>query len=202
MSRKFRWMFEATFPSGNIKPRMVKVDTRPNIEYASLNPTKSEPQVLQPVEGKWEAIKTTFFDVGSTSEEDKDFFKIFAVLYEQTNQDGTLKEGAEKLFGEAKLSLLCPKYSYDMPPPQTKVEGEQKSSVRPMGIGALGISYMGRTQTGWDTIEEWTLKKMWPTAINFGYLDCTSSDTGEVEVTWRYAEVEYKNMYPTPIPIA
>lgn len=199
MSRKFRWMFEGTFPSGKIKPCMVKVNSRPNIDYSGLDYSKSEPQVLQPLENKWETIQTTFIDMGGESEEDKEFFGIFAKIYEYVNPDGTLKEGAEVTFGEVKLSLLCPRYSYDAPPSQPKVEGEQKTPVRPMGIGALGMSYMGRTQTGWDTIEEWALKKVWPTSIKFGDMDFTSSGTFDVEVTWRYGEVEYKNMYPTPL---
>jgi len=43
-------------------------------------------------------------------------------------------------------------------------------------------------------MEEWTLRHMWPQAINFGELDYSSSEECTVELTLRYSEVDYVNM--------
>jgi hypothetical protein len=45
---------------------------------------------------------------------------------------------------------------------------------------------------GWP-IEGWKLRHAWPTAINFGELDMSSSEECTVELTLRYSEVEYNN---------
>ena len=41
-------------------------------------------------------------------------------------------------------------------------------------------------------LETWILDDMWPTAINFGELDYSSSDTCDITLTLRYAAVTYK----------
>jgi len=42
-------------------------------------------------------------------------------------------------------------------------------------------------------IESWTLSDAWPQAMNFGDLDYSSSEEATIEVTLRYAQVQYKN---------
>jgi len=41
-------------------------------------------------------------------------------------------------------------------------------------------------------MEQWTLKQVWPQAVNFGELDYSSSEEVTIELTLRYAEVELK----------
>ena len=44
-----------------------------------------------------------------------------------------------------------------------------------------------------NAMETWTLRHMWPQAVNFGELDYSSSEECTVELTLRYSEVDYKN---------
>jgi len=52
----------------------------------------------------------------------------------------------------------------------------------------------------WDgcgaAIESWELKDVWPTSINFGDLDYSSSDEATIELTLRYSDVTYENYCP------
>ena len=52
----------------------------------------------------------------------------------------------------------------------------------------------------WDgcgqILETWTMKDVWPTGINFGDLDYSSSEECTIELTLRYSEVVYKNECP------
>lgn len=43
-----------------------------------------------------------------------------------------------------------------------------------------------------NTMEVWELYDLWPTNINFGELDYSSSDVAEIELTLRYSRVEYQ----------
>jgi hypothetical protein len=48
-----------------------------------------------------------------------------------------------------------------------------------------------------NEMENWVLKDVWPTHMNFGELDYSSSDLCTVEVTWRYKDFVYQAM---PLP--
>jgi hypothetical protein len=45
-------------------------------------------------------------------------------------------------------------------------------------------------------LEVWTLRDVWPTAINFGELDYSSSEEATIELTLRYSQVAYKSLCP------
>jgi hypothetical protein len=45
-------------------------------------------------------------------------------------------------------------------------------------------------------LETWTLRDVWPTAINFGELDYSSSEEATIELTLRYSQVAYKSLCP------
>lgn len=42
-------------------------------------------------------------------------------------------------------------------------------------------------------IETWSFRDMWPTTINFGDLDYSSSDTCDIELTFRYSDFSYES---------
>lgn len=46
------------------------------------------------------------------------------------------------------------------------------------------------------SLEQWTLKDLWPQAINFGELDYSSSEECNIEVTLRFSNVEYQSLCP------
>jgi hypothetical protein len=52
----------------------------------------------------------------------------------------------------------------------------------------------------WDgcgsLLESWTLKDVWPTAVNFGDLDYSNSEECTIELTLRYSDVTYVNECP------
>ena len=68
----------------------------------------------------------------------------------------------------------------------------------------MGATRMDYSATGvlklWDgcgsIMETWTMKDVWPTAINFGDLDYASSDECTIELTLRYTDVVYENHCP------
>jgi len=67
------------------------------------------------------------------------------------------------------------------------------------GAGNNGFSGTGQLRLfdGCGTLlETWTMKGMWPTAINFGDLDYSNSEECTVELTLRYDEVQYRNNCP------
>ena len=49
-------------------------------------------------------------------------------------------------------------------------------------------------------IERWTMKQMWPQAVNFGELDYSSSEECNIELTLRYSEVQYEPLCRGPVP--
>ena len=52
----------------------------------------------------------------------------------------------------------------------------------------------------WDgcgsLMEVWQMQNVWPTSVNFGDLDYSSSDICEIELTLRYSDVSYVNVCP------
>lgn len=72
----------------------------------------------------------------------------------------------------------------------------------PVQLSPLPETYLGEIRLkmydGVGTlVEEWILKKAWPTSISFGELDHSSSEICTIEVKWRFGEVLYKNRFPT-----
>lgn len=49
-------------------------------------------------------------------------------------------------------------------------------------------------------IEQWQMQKMFPTSINFGDLDYSSSDIATIELTLRYSDVIYRSFCPAYTP--
>jgi hypothetical protein len=49
-------------------------------------------------------------------------------------------------------------------------------------------------------LEGWQLNNMFPTAINFGELDYSSSDICTIELTLRYSDLKYRSYCPNFIP--
>jgi len=63
------------------------------------------------------------------------------------------------------------------------------------GIGSLTM-YDGCGQP----LEVWTLNDLWPSAINFGDLDYSSSEESTIELTLRFSNVFYKSLCPNFTP--
>lgn len=50
-------------------------------------------------------------------------------------------------------------------------------------------------------LEQWTLLDLWPTGINFGELDYSSSEEANIELTLRYSDVQYQSFCPGFTPV-
>lgn len=50
-------------------------------------------------------------------------------------------------------------------------------------------------------LESWAMQHMFPTAINFGDVDYSSSDIATIELTLRYSDVIYRSYCPDFIPV-
>lgn len=78
---------------------------------------------------------------------------------------------------------------YDFTRPETL---QQSSSAT--GYGGTGTL---RLYDGCgEEMEVWTLKKMFPTSVNFGDLDYSSSDEVTIEVTLRFTQATYESKCP------
>ncbi len=78
---------------------------------------------------------------------------------------------------------------YNFTDPIQLEQGSQRRDYTATGIIKL-----------WDgcgeLLEIWTMKDVWPTAINFGDLDYSVSDEATIELTLRYSDVTYENICP------
>ena len=48
-----------------------------------------------------------------------------------------------------------------------------------------------------EALERWELNDMWPTSVNFGDVDYSSSDEATIDLTLRYSSVKYEALCPT-----
>jgi len=76
------------------------------------------------------------------------------------------------------------------------------SSVKGSGYGNDGYAGMG-VLIMYDgcgkPMETWKLEHVWPTSINFGDLDYSSSEESNIELTLRYSTATYSNQCGTPV---
>lgn len=84
---------------------------------------------------------------------------------------------------------LCSVYNFSG---TSDTRSNQGSSARDYaGTGVLNVlSGCG------DLIERWTLRNIWPTSVDFGELDYSSSDICEIQLDLRYSDVVYENNCP------
>ena len=68
-------------------------------------------------------------------------------------------------------------------------------------MGSNRNAYAGKAVLSmWDgcggELERWTLRDVWPQAINFGDLDYAASEECNIELTLRYSDVKYEPICP------
>lgn len=181
MSRKFRWTVEGTFPAGNFGPSIVKIQARPTFQIQEEFNFLSNKQ-FDMTTGKWENISMTFLDCNPTDSEA--LFKVLSSVYNFLGSS-TPEEPNMSQAGELKLCMMMP----DIVPKEELGVDE----------GMFGLAG-GRVISEWKPFEEWILKEAWPTEINFGYLDYSSSENSDVEITWKYKHVIYQNLSGITMP--
>lgn len=65
------------------------------------------------------------------------------------------------------------------------------------GVGTL-VMYDGCG----TPLEQWTLSDLWPSAVNFGELDYSSSEESTIELTLRFSNVDYQSLCPNYRPVS
>jgi hypothetical protein len=165
--RKYRWTFEVNTCAaglGTIPAYQVKLASRPNLSIEETEINFLHGKMWIPGKGSWETITVTYYDLADPTED----------------------TGIRNLY-----SWLASVYDFTDP-----VNLYQSSRRGDIG-GAITVGYAGvGTLKLFDgcgvSLETWTLKNLWPQAINFGELDYSSSEEVTIEVTLRYSEVEYE----------
>ncbi len=78
---------------------------------------------------------------------------------------------------------------YNFTDPINLEQGSQRGDYTATGILKM-----------WDgcgqLLETWTIRDVWPSAINFGDLDYSNSEESTIELTLRYSDVQYQNICP------
>lgn len=164
--RKYRWTFEVQTPCGpNIPESFVKLAARPNLTIEETEINFLHGKMWIPGKGSWETITVTYYDVANVGEGINGLYSWLATVYNFTDPIG-LHQSSRK--------------------GQPNIQGGAGFSSGYAGLATLRL-YDGCGKT----VETWLLGHMWPQAVNFGELDYSSSEEVVVELTLRYAEVQY-----------
>lgn len=163
--RKFRWTLAISGPAGDVPDSFVKVAARPNITIEETQIDFLNGRMWIPGKGSLETITITYLDVAGNS---------------TGGQGGS---GAlENLWG-----WLAAVYDFTGNFPDSLNQASTLAGYS--GDGNLTL-YDGCG----NALEQWTMFGMWPTTVNFGELDMSSPDTVDIEMTFRYAAVQYQNL--------
>lgn len=182
--RKFRWTLSiqptGTFTDpatgavtsiGEIPDAYVKLAARPNLAVEETEINHLNAKNWIPGKASWETITVTYYDVGGTG---------------GTANDPNSTPTLEPLF-----NWLASVYNFAQPFYLT--QGARRRDYEANALLQL-----------WDgcggLLEAWYLEHCWPTAINFGELDYTSSEECNIELTLRYSDVSYESFCPSFVP--
>lgn len=172
--RKFRWTFAVerycvrTGIQSNVPEHYVKLAARPNISIEETEINFLNGVTWIPGKGKWETITVTYYDVATI--DNKGLFDWLASVYDFVTEVGVISNQV----GYKELALR---------------QGSMPQDYSGTGILTLYDGCGGE-------IERWFMRQMWPTAINFGDLDYSSSEEVTIELTLRYSQVKYVPICP------
>lgn len=159
--RKYRWSFALTTPCGDVPENLVKISSRPQLNIEETQIDFLHGRMWIPGKGNWETMTVTYYDIVSGSEDVTKLYSWLKTIYEFDNP-----------------TFLR----------QSSVRGSESTGA-PRGWGAKATLNL---YDGVGTVvETWQLGMVWPTSVNFGDLDYSSSDLVEIELTLRYSEVTF-----------
>ena len=164
--RKYRWTFTIQPYCGSAIPSaFVKIAARPNFTVEDTEINYLHGKMWIPGKASWETMTVTYYDVG-----------------------GSGTNGGGNALVNGLFSWLTTVYNFADP------VGLAQSSKIGNGAGSGGYSADGELNLydGCGTVmESWLLQNMWPSAVNFGELDYSSSEEATIELTLRYAQVTF-----------
>lgn len=161
--RKYRWTFELRWANAgrSTGQQFVKVASRPNLTIEETEINYLHGKMWIPGKASWETITVTYYDVANAGQ--GGLQEIYAWLASIYNFQDT---------GEDMMK-------------QTTVQGELGSG------GWAGEGSLDMYDGCGTSLENWLLKGVWPSAVNFGDLDYSSSEEATIELTLRYYQAIY-----------
>lgn len=163
--RKYRWTFEVEWNGQKIGKNFVKLASRPNLTIEETEINYMHGKMWIPGKASWETITVTYYDVSKAQNNGiTGLYSWLASIY--NFQD----------LGQKQMQ-------------QTTIQGDGTTGSDGWAGNALLMMYDGCG----NELENWRLKGVWPSAVNFGDLDYSSSEEVTVELTLRYYQAIYEN---------
>jgi len=171
--RKYRWTFELTWNGKKIGKNFVKLASRPNLTIEETEINYMHGKMWIPGKASWETITVTYYDVAKA-------------------QGNT---GTTELY-----SWLASIYNFQ----STGSDSMKQTTIQGTGNngGWAGSGVLDLYDGCGKSLETWTLAGLWPSAVNFGDLDYSSSEEVTIELTLRYYKATYEakcDTNPTPV---
>lgn len=167
--RKFRWTFEIEFCCNSVDGSPPRTVAKEFVKLGARPNIEIEETEINYLNGKfWIPGKATW--------------QTITVTYFDVGGSGLGQVSTQSLF--AWIATI-----YDITNPFQLQMNSKPDCYE--GVGRL-VLYDG---CGFP-MEVWILRKMWPTGVNWGDLDMSSSEEVTVELTLRYSEVEYRSLCP------
>jgi len=170
--RKYRWTFEVKWNGKKIGKNFVKLASRPNLTVEETEINYLHGKMYIPGKASWETITVTYYDVARS-----------------------VGNGMTDLY-----SWLASIYNFQdqgsRMMQQTTIQGDGNNG------GWAGTGQLTMYDGCGTELEAWELRGVWPSAVNFGDLDYSSSEEATIELTLRYYQAIYNNLCgPNPTPV-
>lgn len=170
--RKFRWTFtvEDICGTSRVPENFVKLAARPNLSIEETEINFLNAKTWIPGKGSWNTITVTYIDVANVAQ-----LSTGSSQSGDSSPDNIYKWIASVYDFRGVAAGATP--------------GQLNNGSRRRDYSALGVINLYDGCGG--VLESWLLNDMWPTEVNFGELDYSSSEELTIELTLRYSAVEY-----------
>jgi hypothetical protein len=169
--RKYRWTFEVKWNGKKIGKNFVKLASRPNLTVEETEINYLHGKMYIPGKASWETITVTYYDVA------RSVGNGMTDLYSWLASIYNFQDQGSKMMQ------------------QTTIQGDGNNG------GWAGTGQLTMYDGCGTELEAWELRGVWPSAVNFGDLDYSSSEEATIELTLRYYQAIYNNLCgPNPQP--
>jgi len=170
--RKYRWTFEVKWNGKKIGKNFVKLASRPNLTVEETEINYLHGKMYIPGKASWETITVTYYDVA------RSVGNGMTDLYSWLASIYNFQDQGSKMMQ------------------QTTIQGDGNNG------GWAGTGQLTMYDGCGTELEAWELRGVWPSAVNFGDLDYSSSEEATIELTLRYYQAIYNNLCgPNPTPV-
>lgn len=183
--RKFRWTMALQYciGSGNsadiktVAEEFVKVGARPQLDIEETEINYLHGKFWLPGKVTFQTMTVTYYDVGGS---------INSAEFANNPVTACLTSGDVPQIGGV-LGFIAS--VYDITDPCNLNMGSSTGDYQGEALLRLydGCGF---------TIEAWLMQNVWPQSVNFGELDMSSSEECTIELTLRYASLQYRSLCP------